>query len=181
MKLLQFVSDWGFRQEGKDVSHRNEVELGQGRSLQRPQNKQALSTPDLLNLAQDDATLSSLTLQELLEHPSVRLDPSLRRVALYSLALEVEDQEVTPVSAQMGLMRLYRHLNGLGRYGDTAFLSPLYGAGEVAQAFCRTAAVWGGTYVLNHSPQHLVVDSATHRVLGIVDGGGQPIACPLVV
>ena len=46
------------------------------------------------------------------------------------------------------LHALHRHLDALGRYGETAFLYPLYGSAEVAQAFCRMCAVWGGTHIL---------------------------------
>ncbi len=39
MKFLRLSQDWGLRMEGKDVMKINEGELGTGRSLKRPQNK----------------------------------------------------------------------------------------------------------------------------------------------
>ena len=36
----------------------------------------------------------------------------------------------------------------LGRYGETASMYPIYGSSELAQAFCRLCAVFGGVYVL---------------------------------
>ncbi len=39
MKFLRLSQDWGLMVEGKDVTKTNEEELGMGRSLKRPQNK----------------------------------------------------------------------------------------------------------------------------------------------
>ncbi|KAG9016738.1 Rab proteins geranylgeranyltransferase component A [Tulasnella sp. 427] len=45
--------------------------------------------------------------------------------------------------------RLQRYLRANGRYGNSPFLIGHYGgAGEIAQGFCRTAAVQGATYIL---------------------------------
>lgn len=43
MKFLLFVSDWGLQRAGEDVSSRNEAGLARGRSLRRPQNREAAS------------------------------------------------------------------------------------------------------------------------------------------
>lgn len=43
MKFLLFASDWGLQRAGEDVLARNEAGLGRGRSLRRPQNRQAAS------------------------------------------------------------------------------------------------------------------------------------------
>ena len=49
------------------------------------------------------------------------------------------------------------HLNSLGKYGKTALLVPLYGAGELTQAFCRSAAVHGATYLLRRPATKLLL------------------------
>lgn len=47
--------------------------------------------------------------------------------------------------------RIRRHVTGIGRYGNAAYLVGQYGgAGEMAQCFCRASAVHGGTFVLGH-------------------------------
>ncbi|KDN38907.1 hypothetical protein RSAG8_09188, partial [Rhizoctonia solani AG-8 WAC10335] len=47
------------------------------------------------------------------------------------------------------LLRTRTYLRSVGRYGPSPFLIGHYGgAGELAQGFCRTCAVGGGTYVL---------------------------------
>ena len=50
---------------------------------------------------------------------------------------------------KIGLERMRDSMHALGRFGDTPYLVPTYGCGEIAQAFCRSAAVDGATYVLN--------------------------------
>ncbi|KAF5371976.1 hypothetical protein D9615_008044 [Tricholomella constricta] len=47
------------------------------------------------------------------------------------------------------LHRIRRYLRSAGRYGSSPFLLGHYGgAGEIAQGFCRAAAVSGGVYIL---------------------------------
>ncbi|KAF5351405.1 hypothetical protein D9757_012631 [Collybiopsis confluens] len=47
------------------------------------------------------------------------------------------------------LYRLRRYLRSAGRYGSSPFLIGHYGSsGEIAQGFCRAAAVSGGVYIL---------------------------------
>ncbi|OCH86038.1 FAD/NAD(P)-binding domain-containing protein [Obba rivulosa] len=73
------------------------------------------------------------------------LDERTARSVAYGLAFCVSAQDPT-LSA---LQRLRRYSKSVGRYGPSAFLVGHYGGiGEVAQGFCRTSAVSGGTYVL---------------------------------
>jgi len=47
------------------------------------------------------------------------------------------------------LVRIRRYLRSTGRYGTSPFLVGQYGStGEIAQGFCRTAAVGGTAYIL---------------------------------
>ena len=61
------------------------------------------------------------------------------------------------VSANDGMRLLCRHLGAIGRFGGTAFLLPLYGSGELCQAFCRLCAVNGGIYMLRTAVAGVVV------------------------
>ncbi|CAN0435773.1 unnamed protein product, partial [Discosporangium mesarthrocarpum] len=56
-----------------------------------------------------------------------------------------------------------RHLSALGRFGSTAFITPMFGVGELPQAFCRMAAVHGAVYVLRRDIKAAVVDQAEGR------------------
>ena len=72
-----------------------------------------------------------------------------------------------------GLKATQKFLQSLGRFGNTPFLWPMYGAGELPQAFCRLCAVFGGTYFLGRSIQGLVVDknSAEVKVKAVMSEG----------
>jgi hypothetical protein len=48
----------------------------------------------------------------------------------------------TPYSTKNGVDDLLQHVSSLGRFGDTAFLIPMYGSGELSQAFCRSGVVF---------------------------------------
>jgi hypothetical protein len=60
------------------------------------------------------------------------------------------------------LQRLRRYLRSTGRYGPSPFLIGHYGCiGEIAQGFCRAAAVNGGVYILGRQ-----IKSVTHASKG---------------
>jgi RAB protein geranylgeranyltransferase component A len=47
-----------------------------------------------------------------------------------------------------GLERITSYLTSIGRYGNTPYLFPMFGCGEIPQCFCRLCAVFGGIYWL---------------------------------
>jgi RAB protein geranylgeranyltransferase component A len=59
------------------------------------------------------------------------------------------------------LHRIRAYLKASGRYGSSSFLVGYYGgSGEIAQGFCRAAAVSGGVYILGRSVTRISVDPA---------------------
>ncbi|KAJ1939504.1 hypothetical protein FBU59_004099 [Linderina macrospora] len=73
-----------------------------------------------------------------------KLSGNLLAAVLYAVA-----RATGPISVHQGCLRVEKYVNSIGRYGRMAFLSSMYGSGaELAQAFCRSCAVAGGTYVL---------------------------------
>lgn len=62
-----------------------------------------------------------------------KLTPSLQHFILHSIAMVSE----TDCSTLEGLQATKKFLQCLGRYGNTPFLFPLYGQGEIPQCFCR--------------------------------------------
>ncbi|KAG7273465.1 hypothetical protein CRUP_032713 [Coryphaenoides rupestris] len=66
----------------------------------------------------------------------------------------------TPTATALTSTRHF--LQCLGRYGNTPFLFPLYGLGEIPQCFCRMCAVFGGIYCLRHSVRAVVVDRSNN-------------------
>jgi RAB protein geranylgeranyltransferase component A len=99
-----------------------------------------------------------------------KLSPTLRSIVRYALALETESKST---SLAYGMDQLRQHLQALGRFGTTAFLVPMYGSGELSQAFCRSAAVFGATYLLRRAPVGIdVVDrNNNHQVQGVIVAG----------
>ncbi|KDO24855.1 hypothetical protein SPRG_09687 [Saprolegnia parasitica CBS 223.65] len=124
MKFLQFVADYGNSEGDDDATTLNERDLAVGRALKRPQNKR-----DQKNAlgALDSATDFNVV---------------LHAVLLLTTA------PTAPLSPTQSLDRLYGFLSSIGRFAPSPFLTPLYGISEVAQAFCRLSAVYGGIYYL---------------------------------
>ncbi|KAM3662754.1 rab proteins geranylgeranyltransferase component A 1 [Ammospiza maritima maritima] len=101
-----------------------------------------------------------------------KLTPSLQHFILHSIAMVAQ----TESSTLEGLQATKKFLQCLGRYGNTPFLFPLYGQGEIPQCFCRLCAVFGGIYCLRHAVRCLVLDRASGRCKAIVDQFGQRIS-----
>ncbi|KAG1811356.1 FAD/NAD(P)-binding domain-containing protein [Suillus variegatus] len=63
------------------------------------------------------------------------------------------------------LHRIRAYLKASGRYGPSSFLVGYYGgSGEIAQGFCRAAAVRGGVYILGRSVTTIEVDDFPDRL-----------------
>ena len=95
--------------------------------------------------------LKSTSFIRFMQQPPHTLPMDLVYMIYYALCLQsdsITSEESSSISAYHGLTILYNHIQSLNRYGKTAFLYPLYGIGELAQAFCRMSAVWGGMYML---------------------------------
>ncbi|XP_040005767.1 rab proteins geranylgeranyltransferase component A 1 [Xiphias gladius] len=101
-----------------------------------------------------------------------QLGDNLQHFLLHSIAMAKED---TPTEVGLASTRLF--LRCLGRYGNTPFLFPVYGLGEIPQCFCRMCAVFGGIYCLRHSVHCLLVDKDTNRCKAVIDSRGQRISC----
>ncbi|XP_061103532.1 rab proteins geranylgeranyltransferase component A 1 isoform X1 [Conger conger] len=101
-----------------------------------------------------------------------KLTENLQHFILHSIAM------VKPGARTGDGLRATQHfLRSLGRYGNTPFLFPLYGMGEIPQCFCRMCAVFGGIYCLRHSVQCLVLDKESGRCKAVIDTCGQRISC----
>mmetsp|Transcript_13229 Transcript_13229/g.29077 ORF Transcript_13229/g.29077 Transcript_13229/m.29077 type:complete len:484 (-) Transcript_13229:40-1491(-) len=169
------------------VTSWNERHLNQGRSLARPQNK-AVNTEDMAILQEcmkssDDSNGASVYTFERYLAEKQKLSPSLISLVRFALSLEpvyVKDSNSsssnnsggTPSSSSLrdGMLRLCRHMQALGRFGSTAFLVPLYGSGELSQAFCRSAAVYGATYLLRRSLKGVTLEKENDPNGGKVSG-----------
>ncbi|KAK6480435.1 rab proteins geranylgeranyltransferase component A 2-like [Huso huso] len=101
-----------------------------------------------------------------------KLTANLQHFVHHSISMVSETDKTTE-----GLRATQNFLQCLGRYGNTPFLFPLYGNGEIPQCFCRMCAVFGGIYCLRHAVQCLVVDKETKRCKAVIDTSGMRISC----
>jgi RAB protein geranylgeranyltransferase component A len=140
-----------------EVQTLNEWHLNQGRSLARPQNK-AVASGELQQLEEcmKDGTMDFDTFLA----EKFNLSEKLRSIVRYALAWEIDS---TSATIAQGMATLRKHLQALGKYGTTAFLVPMYGSGELSQAFCRSAAVFGATYLLRRAPLAIQLSDDDHN------------------
>jgi len=87
----------------------------------------------------------------------------------HALALYRDDEYLhQPIAETCKRIKLY--CDSLARYGQSPYLYPLYGLGELPQAFARLSAIYGGTYMLNKPVQEFVY-GADGRIIGVKSDG----------
>uniref|UniRef100_A0A1Q3FC76 Rab proteins geranylgeranyltransferase component A n=1 Tax=Culex tarsalis TaxID=7177 RepID=A0A1Q3FC76_CULTA len=95
----------------------------------------------------DEHRLEDIEGKTFLEYlKSHKLTPNLIHYLLYTIAMGNDR-----TSCRQGLEGVKKFLLSLGRYGNSPFLFPMYGCGEIPQCFCRLCAVFGGIYCLSKS------------------------------
>eukprot|EP00735_Rhodelphis_limneticus_P005136 TRINITY_DN1686_c0_g1::TRINITY_DN1686_c0_g1_i1::g.17745::m.17745 TRINITY_DN1686_c0_g1::TRINITY_DN1686_c0_g1_i1::g.17745 ORF type:complete len:442 (+),score=159.19,sp/P50395/GDIB_HUMAN/59.12/0.0,GDI/PF00996.13/4.9e-207 TRINITY_DN1686_c0_g1_i1:62-1387(+) len=96
----------------------------------------------------------------------------------HALALYRDDSYLDqPALPTVERIRLY--VESIQRYGDSPYIYPLYGLGELPQGFSRLSAVYGGTFMLNKPFEGVVYDD-NGRVVG-VKSEGEVAKCKFVV
>lgn len=103
-----------------------------------------------------------------------KLSESVRHYVIHAIAMVKPDATV-----EEGLIATQKFLKSLGRFGNTPFLWPMYGSGELPQCFCRLCAVFGGIYFLRRSVDSIILDS-DRNCTGIVSEGDR-FNCRLLV
>jgi len=68
------------------------------------------------------------------------------------------------------IKRIKLYSESVARYGNSPYLYPLYGLGELPQGFARLSAIYGGTYMLNRPVDEFVFDEGG-RVSGVKSQG----------
>ncbi|KAL4319668.1 hypothetical protein GQ457_18G015340 [Hibiscus cannabinus] len=88
----------------------------------------------------------------------------------HALALHNDDSYLDqPALSFVKRMKLYAE--SLARFrGGSPYIYPLYGLGELPQAFARLSAVYGGTYMLN-KPECKVEFDGDGKVVGVTSEG----------
>ncbi|KAK0236135.1 GDP dissociation inhibitor-domain-containing protein [Armillaria nabsnona] len=78
------------------------------------------------------------------------------------------------------LHRIRHYLRSTGRYGSSPFLVGHYGgSGEIAQGFCRTAAVAGGVYILGRKMSSITYSDSQYTVT--LNDFPEPLTCSIII
>lgn len=106
---------------------------------------------------------------------SRRLTPNLQHFIIHAIAMVKPD-----ITTLKGLRATQNFLQSLGRYGNTPFIWPLYGAGELPQAFCRMCAVFGGLYCLRRGASAITFNKEDHQCTGVISNN-QLLKCKWLI
>ncbi|XP_030935250.1 rab escort protein 1-like isoform X2 [Quercus lobata] len=112
----------------------------------------------------------------------MRLPPKIKSIILYAIAMADYDQDNVELCEDVlktkdGIDRLALYNSSVGRFPNAfgAFLYPIYGHGELPQAFCRRAAVKGCIHVLRMPMIALLMDKCTGHYKGVRLSSGQDL------
>ncbi|RZC30202.1 Rab escort protein 1 isoform B [Glycine soja] len=112
----------------------------------------------------------------------MKLPPKIKSILLYAIAMLDYDQDNNEVCEELlktkdGIDCLAQYSSSVGRFPNApgALLYPIYGEGELPQAFCRRAAVKGCIYVLRMPVVSLLMDKVTGSYKGVRLASGQDL------
>jgi RAB protein geranylgeranyltransferase component A len=71
--------------------------------------------------------------------------------------------------ARQAYQRIVLYTSSMARYGKSPYIYPLYGLGELPQAFARLSAIYGGTYMLDKPIDEIVTDD-NGKFIGVRSG-----------
>lgn len=96
----------------------------------------------------------------------------------HAICLYRDDDYKQNSCALDAIKRMKLYSESLNRYGTSPYLYPLYGLGELPQAFARLSAVYGGTYMLNKPFEGFEMENG--KVVG-VKSEGETAKCKQVI
>ncbi|KAF8411066.1 hypothetical protein HHK36_003605 [Tetracentron sinense] len=103
-------------------------------------------------------------------------------IILYAIAMADYDQDNLEdcknlLKTKDGIESLALYHSSVGRFPNAlgALIYPIYGQGEIPQAFCRCAAVKGALYVLRMPVTALLIDKGSRHYKGVRLASGQDL------
>jgi Rab GDP dissociation inhibitor len=95
----------------------------------------------------------------------------------HALALHRDDDYLNQPCKET-ILKIKLYVESLARYTKSPYIYPLYGLGELPQAFARLSAIYGGTYMLNKPIEEIVMEGG--KVVG-VKSEGSVAKCKFVI
>jgi Rab GDP dissociation inhibitor len=95
----------------------------------------------------------------------------------HALALHRNDDYLSQPALDT-IQRIKLYVESLARYSKSPYIYPLYGLGELPQAFARLSAIFGGTYMLNKPINEIIMQDG--KVVG-VKSEGEVAKCKFVI
>jgi Rab GDP dissociation inhibitor len=86
----------------------------------------------------------------------------------HAMALYLDD-DYKKKPARPTYERIILYTSSMARWGKSPYLYPLYGLGELPQAFARLSAIYGGTYMLDKKVDEIVLDE-NGKFVGVRSG-----------
>ncbi|KAH9984644.1 rab GTPase activator [Russula compacta] len=96
------------------------------------------------------------------------LEPGTQDFIGHAMALYLDDDYIDK-PARQAYQRIVLYTSSMARYGKSPYIYPLYGLGELPQAFARLSAIYGGTYMLDKPIDEIVTDD-DGRFVGVRSG-----------
>jgi len=96
------------------------------------------------------------------------LEPGTQDFIGHAMALYLDDSYKNKV-ARPTYERIIMYTTSMARYGKSPYIYPLYGLGELPQAFARLSAIYGGTYMLDKKVDEIVTDE-NGKFIGVRSG-----------
>ncbi|EGC34784.1 hypothetical protein DICPUDRAFT_98103 [Dictyostelium purpureum] len=112
---------------------------------------------------------------------SFQFTEQVESFVLYGVSLIHENLD--SLSLVDGIESVFLYTSSLLVYGQSPFLLPYYGCGDIPQAFCRLCAVFGGTYVLGRTINTIQYKDNDHSnpIESVICSEGQTIKTKYLV
>lgn len=126
-----------------------------------------LRSESLTTATHTDFDVTTSSMREL--YKKFGLEPGTQDFIGHAMALWQDDSYIDK-PALPTIKRISLYAQSMARYGKSPYIYPLYGLGELPQAFARLSAIYGGTYMLDKKIESVNID-ADGKFTGVTSDG----------
>ncbi|KAJ6252315.1 rab protein geranylgeranyltransferase component a [Anaeramoeba flamelloides] len=110
-----------------------------------------------------------------------KFNTKLHDFVFYTIIMATSKSEIENYKTKDGIKNVYKYIISMNRFqGTTPILWPQYGISGFPQGFCRSSAIYGGTFMLNSFVQKLVLKE-NNQIEGIINSSNNKIKSPIVI